>query len=211
MTLESKIDSLIQYVNGLKDFKYVNPDFSIPYNNMGATITDAILQAGTTWETVVKPRIQVLLRNSEARTTTTFYNQIVEVGIKILINWKDDEKPNRILNVTLFFLEEGIETESDLKLWLENEKNIVKFKVLRGIGNKTVDYFRILTGISTSAVDRHLIEFLNKAGIEIGLNEYFEAREIIIKSADKMGVDRLLLDHSIWSYMSKNKAKGMLC
>ena len=136
---------------------------------MGATITDAILQAAVKWKTVVKPRIEKLLTYSEAKTTTGFHNLISKIPIKHLIDWNGDEKPNRILNVVEFFLKEGIETEEDLKNWLLKDANIPRLKQLRGIGNKTTDYFKILAGISTSAVDRHLIEFLKRAGIEIDI------------------------------------------
>ena len=121
---------------------------------------------------------------------------------KLLLDWKHDEKPNRIIKAVSFFLEEHIETEEELKNWLYKDENISKLRKLRGVGNKTVDYFKILAGISTSAVDRHLIEFLKKAGIEIGSTDYDEAKEIINKTADQLGKSRSLLDHSIWEYMS---------
>ncbi|MEW6068163.1 MAG: hypothetical protein AB1610_07735 [Nitrospirota bacterium] len=72
MSFEEKVEKLSKYIKSLKDFKIVKPDIPVPYNHMGATITDAMLQAGTTWDTVVKPRIKKLLNYSEAKTTTGF-------------------------------------------------------------------------------------------------------------------------------------------
>jgi len=199
MAIKNKAKQLVNYIESLPDFKIVKPD--IPYRHMGATITDAILQAGTTWETVVKPRVLKLRDNyPEAKTTTGFFNLLVKIGPRKLLEWNDSEKPERILAVTCFFIKEGIQTEADLKTWLENDANISRLKEIRGIGNKTADYFKILSGIPTSAIDRHLIEFLNRAGVDIV--NYSEAREVINKAADQMGINRLVLDHSIWKYMS---------
>lgn len=202
MTLEDKVTLLIKYIKGLRDFNIVRPEISVPYNHMGATITDAMLQSGTTWETVVKPRIKNLLKYPGAKTTTGFLRFLEADDINRLLKWQDSEKPSRILRVANFFKDNNIETEADLKSWLENDENVSKLKKLRGVGNKTVDYFKILAGISTSAVDRHLINFLKKAGIAISLNEYSEAQKIINKAAEKMGVKKSILDHSIWKYMS---------
>lgn len=207
MSFEEEVDILINYIKSLKDFTIAEPDIPVPYNHMGATITDAMLQAGTTWETVVKPRIKKILNYSEAKTTTGFLKLLEREGIKRLLNWDDDEKPTRILRVVCFFETEKIETEADLKTWIQNDENVTKLKKLRGIGNKTADYFKILVGISTSAVDRHLIQFLRKAGIVISINEYSKAQKIINKSAEKMGIKKSILDHSIWKYMSTKQKK----
>ncbi|RLC74972.1 MAG: hypothetical protein DRI61_15690 [Chloroflexi bacterium] len=199
MTIEDKIKLLIKYISSLSNFQIIEPD--IPYNHMGATITDAMLQAGTKWETVVSPRVKNLKNNyPEAKTTTGFLKLLERIGPKKLLKWNDSEKPNRILRVTSFFVKEGVETEADLKTWLENETNITRLKELRGIGNKTADYFKILSGIRTSAIDRHLARFLSMAGIKI--ESYSEAREIINKTAERMGIDKSTLDHSIWKYMA---------
>lgn len=207
MNINGNVKLLIKHIESLTDFKIVKPEMSIPYNHMGATITDAMLQAGTTWNTVVKPRIQKILKYPEARTTTGFLNLIKRMDIKTLLQWNDSEKPNRILKAIDFFIEETIETETDLKIWLENDANIKKLKKLRGVGNKTADYFKILSGISTSAVDRHMIEFLKRAGIDISISDYSEAREIINMAAQEKCIDKSILDYSIWKYMSDKKTR----
>ena len=37
------VDLIISFVRTYNDFKVIDPDISVPYNHMGATITDAIL------------------------------------------------------------------------------------------------------------------------------------------------------------------------
>jgi len=210
MTAEKNAELLKAYIRNLPDFKILKPNY--PYSHMGATITDAMLQAGTTWETVVKPRVLKLRDNyPEAKTTTGFLKLLEKIGQRKLLEWNDSEKPDRILAVTRFFIKEEIETEADLKTWLENEANIVRLKELRGIGNKTADYFKILSGISTSAVDRHLVKFLKRAGISIGANYYAETREIINRTADKMKINKSVFDYSIWKYMSGEGGGRKFC
>lgn len=198
----SDVDLLIASVRNKKDFKVISPDIAVPYNHMGATITDAILQAGLKWESVVKPRIINIMSQPTAKTTTGFSQLIEREGIKKLLNWSDDEKPSRILNVIRLFEHEKIETETDLKSWLQIDTNVMKLKKLRGIGNKTADYFKILAGISTNAVDRHLIKFLQMAKIDIRPDEYSRAHKIIDTAAEKMDINKSKFDYSIWKYMS---------
>lgn len=142
----------------------------------------------------------------EVRTTSGFQKLIDEVNINNLINWKDNEKPARILGVVDFFIKEKIETEEQLKQWLLQPKNIARLKQRRGIGDKTANYFKIMVGISESAPDRHLFNFLNKAGV--GVNDNFDdAQQIINRTADLMDVNRDHLDHSIWKYESDKNRK----
>lgn len=63
------VDLLINFVRDNKDFQVIPPDISVPYNHMGATITNAILQAGLKWESVVKPRIMNLRDNHPTAKT----------------------------------------------------------------------------------------------------------------------------------------------
>jgi len=200
MTIEDEAKQLMNYIKSLPDFKIIEPN--IPYHHMGTTITDAILQAGITWEAVVKPRVQKLRNNyPEAKTTTGFLNLLRKIGPTKLLEWNDQEKPNRILEVTRFFVNEGIESEADLKVWFKRSVDAERrLKELRGIGNKTVDYFKILSGIQTIAIDRYLLRFLKQAGIDP--ISYSKAREIVNKAAELIGIKASVLDHSIWKYMS---------
>ena len=199
---ENDVDLLISFVRNHNDFKIIPPDISVPYNHMGATITDTILQAGLKWESVVKPRIINIMSQPTAKTSTGFSQLVEREGIKKILNWNDDEKPSRIINVIRLFKNEKIETETDLKSWLQNDLNIMKLKKLRGIGNKTADYFKILAGIPTNAVDRHLIKCLKMAKIDIRPEEYSRAHNIIDFAADRMKIDKSKFDYSIWKYMS---------
>jgi hypothetical protein len=213
MSLQNYIDLLVHHIKSLDDFKLVNPDPPMPYMNMGATITDAILQAGTNYSTVVKPRVIALIKRDEAKTTSGFHDLLLREGTRSVLKWKDVEKPKRILDLTELLIRERVENEFDLKMWIQDEKNIRKLQSTNGIGNKTIDYLKILSGIPTAAVDRHLFNFLRQAKIDIQNSEYDRARSIVTETAQQIQASSSTLDHSIWSYMSKRsnqKKKGRL-
>ena len=117
-----------------------------------------------------------------------------------LIDWSLDRKINTLVDTTQFFVAENIETVDDLRAWLLNPDDIQRLKEIHGIGPKTADYFKILTGIPTSAIDRHLYNFLAQAGVEV--NGYDEAQRVIRQTAELLNINERTLDYSIWSYMS---------
>jgi hypothetical protein len=191
----------------MDDFKYIGPDHPFPHMNMGASISEAILQAGTNYSTVVKPRVIQLLKKKEAKTTDGFLDLLVREGAGSLLNWKDTEKPRRIHQLTNLLSCEDVQNESDLKTWLQDAGNIEKLMAIKGVGKKTIDYLKILVGISTVAVDRHIFRFLHKAGIKISISEYDKARSIVNGAAEQMNLKASVLDHSIWFYMSSRSER----
>ncbi len=114
------------------------------------------------------------------------------------LDWRGEDRAERFDHIVNLFYAEGIETEDDLSQWLMNEMNLMKLAKIKGVGPKTLDYFKILTGAQTCAIDRRLLDFLSQGDIEV--SGYDEAKEIINLSADIMGVRRAYFDHSIWKY-----------
>ena len=206
VNIDVKVRTLGKHVCSINGFEMVKVTDEI-YDQMGAIITDAILQAGINYDNVVAPRVKCLREKyPRARTTTGFLQLCGKTDPKVLLKWKGDEKPRRIIQVTKFFKKEDIQVKADLCEWIQKPGNPERLKQLKGIGDKTVDYFKILVGIQTSAIDRHLMNFLKEAGIEA--SGYEEAQKIIDKTADSMGENRRDFDHSIWTYMSGRKAKS---
>jgi thermostable 8-oxoguanine DNA glycosylase len=201
---------LKNYIESLPDFQFVEIEI---FDHMGAIIIDGILQAGLNYNYVVKPRIERVLNEfPELKTTTSFLTEIQKGNLENIANWQHHEKLDRIKAVTIFFKEEEIETAPELHAWLENKKNVVYFKSVRGIGDKTADYFKILSGRSSVAVDRHLFNFILSADVSITNNEYDRAKEIITNTAIFLEKPVELLDHSIWAYMTSNKQEyGATC
>jgi|GEM_PF-1135586 len=203
MAIQQRAKRLKEFIASLPDFGLFKPP--IPYGHMGAVITDAILQAALNWESVVKPRIDKVRSYSQACITSGFRDLLHTAGPRAVLNWEHPEKLARLAGVIDFFCACRIETEEELRQWLEQEENLIRLKRLRGVGDKTADYFKFLVGIPTSAVDRHIRNFLLLAGIQT--SSYDEAKEIVHCTADLMGISRSLLDHSIWKYMSSRGRK----
>jgi hypothetical protein len=196
-----------EYTRSLPDFEMVD-ELGVPYNHMGATITDAVLQAGLRYETVVWPRVQHIMETfPSAATSSGFLRLLRQRGGVEVVHWTHPDKLDRIFVVTELFISEGVETEVDLRRWLCGDTaqcrgNVAKLTAARGIGPKTIDYFKILCGEQdTAAVDVHLMRFLELAGVQV--RDYEHARGVIGETADVLGVSAARLDHSIWTYMSK--------
>lgn len=199
---EGLAQRLADFVKSLSDFEMGAEQGLNRYGHMGATITDAILQAGVRWDSVVWPRVKRVRSDfPEAKTTSGFIEVVERIGLEELIRWKHPEKIGRIMGVARFFADENVESEKDLKAWLSTPGNDVRLRSQRGVGPKTVDYFRLLTGMSTVAIDRHLMRFVKMAGIDVVL--YEEARDVVEEAASILTVPAEILDHSIWSYMAR--------
>jgi hypothetical protein len=201
----SAAEILAQYVGSLQDFTiYTTIDGN--YDHIGATVADAILQANMRYATHVKPRINRILETyPEARTTTTVLGLVEELGAPTFLSWRGKDRAKRFLLVLRLFASEGVETDEELQIWLSIDANLTKLRAIKGIGPKTVDYFKILVGVSTSAIDRHLLNFLGLAGLSP--SGYSEAQAIINETADILLVDRARFDHSIWQFMSKRVSR----
>lgn len=186
-------------------FIRANPEFELTkamegWGHMGATLTDAILQAGIDYKSVVLPRAKRIHDNyPEAKTTSGFAAVLARDGASKVLNWSGD-KLSRLAALINLLLKNGIETEDQLRVWLESPERLSQLRQIKGIKDKTTDYLQILVGIQAVAVDRHLFGFLARAGIVT--NDYARANRILVETAALLGIEAALLDHSIWKFMS---------
>lgn len=175
------------------------------YHHMGATISDTVLQAGLNYRHVVEPRVRrLIVEYPEARTTSDFQELLAFHGLKTLLRWNDSEKPRRIMEMTWFFSTEGLQTESMVCQWLYKPGNANLLLQLKGVGPKTVDYLKMLVGIPSIAVDRHIKKLVNNIGLQY--KHYEDIQKVVGLAADHLGVDLNSFDWAIWSYLSTNQA-----
>jgi hypothetical protein len=194
---------LARFITKLGGFPYERRNVAC-YAHMGATICDAILQAGLNYRTVVAPRVRAILRRwPSANTTSSFRRLLQRYEIARVIDWRDVEKPRRIVELTEFCYEQSLETETCLQIWLVDDNNAHSLLNVRGVGPKTVDYLKTLVGLPAVAVDRHLRAFVSWAGLDLG--DYEEISTVVGLTADLLGVHRGSLDHAIWSYVSNSR------
>jgi len=100
-----------------------------------------------------------------------------------------------------FFYDNQIENEDHLALWMNNKNNLLKLAQIEGVGPKTIDYLKMLSGNQAIAVDRHLFKFLELADITI--ETYQEANAIYCKAAETLKISQYELDRKVWLFMSK--------
>ena len=179
------------------------------HEHLGATLADAVLQAGINYRAVVLPRVKRLKQNwPTSRLATGFLNDLRSFGPNEMLNWKHSEKPRRLFELARFLVGENVDSEDELHSWLSSGRNRSCLLELRGIGPKTVDYLHRLVGGATVAVDRHLIRFV--AQVCPNCTDYNDVHQVICYAADLLRIERVTLDHAIWRFMSSSVARGAL-
>lgn len=171
------------------------------YGHMGATLTDTVLQAGLSYRSVVLPRVRyVLTAYPDAKTTTSFWEILCAVGPHTVLRWSHPEKIGRLNRLIDLLRARGVETEPELAEWLSSIAISEELLSLKGIGPKTVDYLKILVGIPTVAVDRH-VRTLFKT-LELDYDEYDDLRSLVCRAAGILGVQPHVLDGVVWQFFS---------
>lgn len=198
---------LKEYIDTIDNFHFIEPEVCPYRDHIGALFTDAILQAGVNYRSVVRPRVEsVLIRFPEAVTVTTFSKVLDRYGVREVLHWNNSAKTRRMEDLVSFCSYHDIETAEDLTYFLNSDLGEKQLKEINGIGNKTCDYMKRLLGFDTVAVDRHIREFLVDA--DIMFDDYFEIKEVVEFAADIIGSSRRSLDYSIWTYMSQKERKA---
>lgn len=180
-----------------------------PYYNMGATLTDSVLQAGMNYKSVVYPRIyNILNRYSDYSTTCDFIILFQTISIEEIIQWKNKRKQDTICELAWFLYNRNVNTEDDLAKWILDDNNAESLLAINGIGRKTVDYLKLLSGQQAIPIDRHMFQFLELAGVLTA--DYKEASAILRRTAFILNIGESVLDKTIWNYMSRKGTGGQL-
>lgn len=178
-----------------------------PYYNMGATLTDSVLQAGMNYKSVVYPRVyNILSKYSYYTTTCDFIILFQTIPIEEIIQWKNKRKQDSICQLAWFLYDQNINTEDDLATWISDDKNADELLEINGVGRKTVDYLKLLSGQQAIPIDRHMFQFLALAGILT--SDYKEASAILRRTSTVLQIGESVLDKTIWNYMSQNSETG---
>ena len=203
-TMTANALRLKEYIDTIDNFNFIEPEVCPYKDHIGALFTDAILQAGVSYRSVVRPRVEsVLIRFPEAKTVSAFSRVLERYGVKDVLRWNNTAKIRRMEDLVSFCMFHSINTANELTHFLNNESGEKQLKEINGIGDKTCDYMKRLLGFDTVAVDRHIREFLIDA--DIVYDDYFEIKEVVEFAADFMDMARRKLDYSIWSYMSHKR------
>jgi hypothetical protein len=171
------------------------------YSHMGATLTDTVLQAGLNYRSVVLPRVQYVLKMyPQAVTTSSFWQVLRDVGPGTVLRWSHPEKIERLIRLIDLFRSRMLETELDVATWLCSTAASNELLSVKGVGPKTVDYLKILVGIPSVAVDRHVKTLFRIVGLEY--KDYDDFKSVIYHAAEILNVQPQILDGIIWQYVS---------
>lgn len=199
---------LKEYIEGMDDFRFIEPDLCAYSDHIGALLTDAILQAGLNYRNVVWPRVSyVLTEYPEADTISSFSMILKRIGTSQVLRWNNADKIQRMEDLVNFCIKNHIDTTVQLAEFLTDDSNVESMKTIRGIGDKTCDYLKRLLGFDVVAVDRNIRSFIEKADIQC--QDYSDVQQTVEYAADFLACSRRALDYSIWSYMSHNE-EGVL-
>lgn len=195
--------AVANFVNTLPDFE-VTSHARACYSSMGAVLIDAVLQAGLSYNCVVAPRVRYFLQHyPTVNNSSDFLECLRAHGAERVLRWTHSEKIERLIDLTEFFVSEGIETVENLFDWIVERDKREVLLTLHGIGRKTVDYLAMLVGVPSIAVDRHLRKFIRAAGVDV--DDYDDNRRIAEIAADLLQAPRSAFDYAVWSYVSAGK------
>jgi hypothetical protein len=171
------------------------------WQHMGATVCDAGLQAGVRYETVVRPRIEHLIAAWPEPTLSAFERRTTEPGALEDVLQFRGRKLDTIRRLTSHLRAEQIDSVEDLSSWLDLPSNAGSLVEIKGMGDKTVDYLRLLVGLPGAAVDRYLRRFVQHAWPEA--TTYAEVHDLVVRAAETGGHDLGGLEYAIWNYESR--------
>jgi hypothetical protein len=175
--------------------------------HMGAVLADAILQAGLSYNSVVRTRVErILFEFPDASTLPGVLAAVKEHGIAHFLAWNHHEKLARFASLIEFFEDRNVLSTIDMRKWLNGRGSREHLLQLHGVGPKTFDYLCCLVGIDCIAIDRHVRSFANEAGV--GVSEYERLKAIVSNAADLLGISRRDFDSWIWHTVSSRTTQS---
>jgi hypothetical protein len=165
--------------------------------HLGAVLADSVLQAGLNYATVVRPRVQAILRTHPSYHTISSLSSLLQDGkTSAFLNWRHHEKVSRFEALVIFLQKWGVEDVQDLRAALVSDEFCDAIQNVRGVGPKTVDYMACLVGIDSIAIDRHVRKFAKEVGVEN--DGYHFLRSSFCCAADLLSLPRREFDAWLW-------------
>ncbi len=172
------------------------------YSHVGALLADSVLQAGLNYHSVVKPRVDRILKQYPNADHIKGLSKVVQRdGSDTFLNWKHSVKINRFDNLISFFKAEHLDTIADIREAIVRTEFQCLLQRIHGIGPKTVDYISCLVGVESIAVDRHIKTFARNAGIPD--SDYDFLKSSFCFAADLLSISRREFDAWIWAHESQ--------
>jgi hypothetical protein len=178
-----------------------------PYeDHIGALLVDVALQRGINYQRVVVPRARrFMTEHPDARTTSTLSALLATSDPHLLLRWRGTAAITTLAALTRLLLDEGVETISNLRAWVDLPGSRDKLLAVPNVGFKTASYVALLAGSPNAVpVDRHLRRHLERSGVRPG--SYDDAVDVYRKAAALLGVSPATLEWSLFS-LSTSRAR----
>jgi hypothetical protein len=181
-------------------------------DHIGIDLADAVLQRRADWYSTVKPRLDRIRREYPLSQTMSGLKAVLgSVSASEFLKWPESKKNGGwcrvkvFLNLVELLDRERVDTEDDLRAWLAHDHNRAKLRAIHQVSDKTIDYLKIRVGLSAVAVDKHVTDFLEEAGIPSSRMDYAQKESIVAGAAKLLALAPEILDCSIWYYRAKPK------
>jgi hypothetical protein len=194
-------DPVEQLVGAVREYLGDGPFTPAPgWTHMGAAICDAVLQRRMNYKAVVLPRVAALKAGwPEADTVSRFRQHIAHGDLQAILDINSPARLSTTSELADHLAAAGVETHTQLRVWLDIPEHAAGLRKIKWIGPKTVDYLGILVGRrSVVAIDTRLRRFAELAGVtepDALLSKH------LVQAAGQLECDPTGLDHAIWKYM----------
>jgi endonuclease III-like uncharacterized protein len=112
-------------------------------------------------------------------------------------------KTERFKSILEFLLRRNIGSIKDLGCWSDGGAAREEFLEIRGVGNKTFDYLRMLCGRATFPLDRYFLRFLSLAGVNVKTCGYNYAQQLLMDSCIAVGLEPRTTERRLWSLLRR--------
>lgn len=201
MTVADDASALLAYLdsNGIDGAARIDRGWP----HMGAVVVDSALQRRQRYRPTVLPRIRGLIEAwPDASTTSAFAARFAAGDLGAVIRWSGRERLEQIQQTAEVLQNLGIETVAQFGAALADPVQRVgvrsALRRVRGVGDKTLDYFDVLTNNPEAvAVDVRVRAVARRAGITNVT--YRHLADVIRVAARGRGWRPSDLDAAIWA------------
>ena len=163
--MNSAAHSIAQYIHSVRRFD-LSSSPALGSEHIGAFIAEAIMQPGESYKIAIRPLIERLIRDyPEGKTSGHFARLLEEISPKYFLNWKENDKPRRVLAVAKCLHALSIETADELRFIIDDPDFIKAMKDIRGIGNRQIDYLKLLLEIPSETAQEYMNVILKESGV----------------------------------------------
>jgi len=172
------------------------------YNHIGALLADVSLQAGLNYDHVVRPRVNAILANfPDTERVSELKARTLKIGVQAFLQWKGLTKIGVFMSMLRVLDLRGIESVDEVCDWSCTEDARTSLLEIRGFGEKSFDYLRLLCGFESIPLDRHLIRFLELTGVNCRSIAYNTMQDILFDACAQIGLEPYKAERGLWVLM----------